>query len=69
MILLGPTLRHTYAQGSYELPMSDVETRASKQRLRYVLKVDGSNAGSQEHSAVIPAAGALLQDTGTARED
>ena len=29
----------------------------------------GSSAGSQEHTAVIPAAGALLQDTGTARED
>ena len=36
---------------------------------RYVARVDGSSAGSQEHTAVIPAAGALLQDTGTARED
>jgi len=29
----------------------------------------GSSAGSQTHTAVIPAAGTLLQDTGTARED
>ena len=34
-----------------------------------LLDEDGSSAGSQEHTAVIPAAGALVQDTGTARED